>query len=209
MKEKIKYEQYLVKGKNNRYYHIIKLPEPEYAEIYDDHVWDTFAGLDADENSYRMLGKAISLLYVNPTKILYLPKPKNESVYCFTRELVIARPELQLRRSEWVNLRRQISKRTRIENFVYDYDEEWLFEESEKYQNQTWYDLGKKVENIEGNTAFWIYSKDRCLIYHNDIIESVNEERDDCGTYTANGVVLTNKCLINWNKADFPARERR
>ncbi len=122
MKTKIKYEQYLVRGKHHRQYHILKLPTPEYAWLYEAPPEDGEVALDGDETVFREIGIAMSLLMVNPTKIIYLPKAKNKNCYFRRRELVITRQELQLRRSEWVALRRQISRRTRIENYDDNYD---------------------------------------------------------------------------------------
>lgn len=55
---------------------------------------------------------------------------------------------------------------------------------------------------------YLVRGKNSCLIYHDIIIDSVNKERDEYSTDTANGFVLSNKCLAEWNKEDFPARER-
>ena len=61
MRTKIKYEQYLVRGKH-RCYHILKLPAPEYAWIYDAPLDEGEVALDGDERVFRTVGAALSLL---------------------------------------------------------------------------------------------------------------------------------------------------
>lgn len=206
MKTKIKYNQYLVRGKHHRQYHILKLPTPEYAWLYEAPPEDGEVALDGDETVFREIGIAMSLLMVNPTKIIYLPKAKNKNCYFRRRELVITRQELQLRRSEWVALRRQISRRTRIENYVYDYDEEKVLDKYDKHIKPYWYDWDeeKNVREILGDTAFWTLSESSCLYGFYDTVTSAKEERTEYSTFTHMGWILTERGLYDVTHSDEP-----
>lgn len=198
MRRKIKYEQYLVRGKH-RYYHILKLPAPEYAWIYDAPPDEGEVALDGDERVFRTVGAALSLLTINPTKIIYLPKSQNGHFYFKQRELVITRKELQLRRSEWVSLRRQISKRTRIENFVYCYDEEQMLRRYKKYAEPYWYKYKEQgnVREVLGDTGFWTLSRYSCLDSFYSAIRRANEKKDEYSTFTSLGYILTERGIYN------------
>ena len=73
--------------------------------------------------------------------------------------LALIRPELQLRRSEWVDLRRQLDPAHRVGNYRLHYDEDRLraaldgFEGSSRYYRAV-KKLGQEVNALLGDTVF-------------------------------------------------------
>lgn len=108
---------------------------PDYAWVYDYPVECDGLIVDGDVKVFRDLGIALSLLTVKPTKIIYLPKGKHRQYLFRRRDLIITSCNVQFRYSEWFNIRKQIGKQTRIENYVYNYDEEKLMSSYLKIHN--------------------------------------------------------------------------
>lgn len=86
---------------------------------------------------YRLLKYALAILAADPRKIIYFPLVSRElgnSAWGNCYDAVLCRPELQLRRSEWVNLRRQLDRNHRMENYVLRYDPQKLCDEWAKIE---------------------------------------------------------------------------
>ena len=179
--QKIKFDQYKVRGKR-RDYEVIVLPRKKYMwAFYDD--FDRQFEIDGNVGAYRYVKYALAILINDPTKIVYLPirgqaigKYYQDNSY----DAVLTRPELQLRRSEWVCLRRQLDRAHRMENYVLRYEPEKLCDEWAKWRENRYNYRGKNREKQEVNTmaddtVFISYWRDAYLAAHDRIVCAMRE----------------------------------
>ena len=164
---------------------MIVFPRKKYMWAYYDGGVEQYA-IDGDYEAYRYLKYAMAILSVDPNKIIYLPiqNPGVGRYYTRNYNVVLARPELQLRRSEWVNLRRQLNKAHRTQQYILRYEQEKLWDQYEKlYRTQTYYkELEKEkqeVNELVGETVFMVLLKQTCLKYHHRIAETI-ERQETC-----------------------------
>ena len=139
--------------------------------------------IDGDVEAYRLMKFAMAILTVDPDKIIYLPIRNNEiGNYSWgtTYDAVLCRPELQLRRSEWVRLRRQLDCHHRVESYVLRYEPKKLCDEWEKVSGPQRKICFRKYEKQEINrlqddTVFLVLLKETCLLYHSRIVELMED----------------------------------
>lgn len=175
--EKIKFEQYKVRGKH-REYQVIVYPRKKYMWAYYED-FDGAYEIDGDVEAYRLLKFAMAILAADPNKIVYLPIGNQELGNhswgeCY--DAVLCRPELQLRRSEWIRLRRQLDGPHRVENYVLCYESKKLCDEWEKIDSsQAKYRAQKRekleVKTMQDDTVFFSLLKETYLRYHSRIVE--------------------------------------
>lgn len=158
---------------------MIVFPHKKYMWAYYDSSDERYE-IDGDFAAYRYLKYAMAILSVDPNKIIYLPiqNPGVGRYYTQNYNVVLARPELQLRRSEWVSLRRQLNKAHRMQQYILRYEQEKLWDQYEKlYRTQAYYkELEKEqqeVNELVGETVFMILLKQTCLEYHHRIAETL------------------------------------
>ncbi len=178
--KKIKFDQYMVRGKH-RDFHVIVLCTTRYMWAY----WDDFDKqyeIDGDTEAYHLIKYALAILINDPTKIIYLPirnQGIGEYFHNNSYDAVLTRPELQLRRSEWVNLRRQLDRAHRIENYVLRYDPDILCDAWSKYTSDEYYKMQhrekQEVNTVLGDTMFVSYLKDSYLAVHNDVVRTLEK----------------------------------
>ena len=180
---KIKISQYLVRGKR-RVFRVLKFSALEHAWAYFDYDGGRYE-IDGDMEAFRWLKYAMAALAVSPDRIVYFPIRKKHTALCYAPnyDAVLTRPELQLRRSEWVDLRRQLDPAHRVGNYQLHYDEDKLcaaldgFEGSSRYYRAV-KKLGQEVSTVLGDTVFLTLLRENCLLCHRNIVNYV-EPRDD------------------------------
>ena len=134
-KSKNKFQQYQVRGKHKNF-QVIMFPRQKYMWAY----YEGFDGryeIDGDAQTYRLLKYALAILAADPRKIIYFPLVSRElgnSAWGNCYDAVLCRPELQLRRSEWVDLPRQLDRNHRMENYVLRYEPQKLCDEWAKIE---------------------------------------------------------------------------
>lgn len=135
--------------------------------------------IDGNVDAYRLLKFAMAILSVDPDKIIYLPIRNNElgnASWGATYDAVLCRPELQLRRSEWVRLRRQLDQQHRVENYVLRYEpkklcDAWTKVTSPQRKNRFRNDGKLEINALQDDTVFLVLLKETCLLYHARIVE--------------------------------------
>lgn len=110
----------------------------------------------------------------------------------------MVRPELQLRRSEWKDLRRQLDNAHRINQFELYYDAYKLCRywdvQYEKSRYKYKYNRSEKeISKLEVNTVFFTLSEESCYSYHSEIFEigQIDKLDDDYSleVYGINGML--------------------
>jgi len=179
---------------------VIVFPRKKYMWAYYDSSDERYE-IDGDFAAYRYLKYAMAILSVDPNKIIYLPiqNPGIGRYYTQNYNVVLARPELQLRRSEWVNLRRQLNKAHQTQQHILRYEQEKLWDQYEKlYRTQAYYkELEKEkqeVNELVGETVFMILLKQTCLEYHHRIVEIIGRQ-ETCAWLGYLGWVLGPKVI--------------
>lgn len=175
--EKIKIEQYLVRGKH-RNFHVLKFPELEYAWAYWD--WDTERYvIDGSHTTFQYLNYAMAALIAAPDMIAYFPIRKKGPYYVPNYDAVLTRVEGQLRRSEWVHLRRQLDRAHQIQNFCLRYNPQKLYDYMEGFRGTDQYyramrQRKQEVNTLLGDTVFFTLIKETCYAYHRDTIDMMD-----------------------------------
>lgn len=126
--------------------------------------------IDGDPEAYRLMKFAMAILIADPGKIIYLPI-RDQAIGVESCDAVLCRPELQLRRSEWVRLRRQLDQAHRIEKYILRYEPDKLCGIWEHTEGSPAYYTSRKREKQEVNelrndTVFMVLLKESCLRYH-------------------------------------------
>ena len=199
--KKIKFEQYRVRGKH-REFDILVFPQRRYMWAYHDNDDDVYS-IDGDFAAYHLLKYALAVLIADPNKIIYLPiRDNNLWDYYFPDryDAVLTRTELQLRRSEWVKLRRQLNKAHRIENFVLRYDPDRLLSYAERYRTEdaVWKAYHKDKQELSalcGNTVFITLLKETCFRVFPDFFNLGSRQCCNCDHVWHFGYYLPNKWI--------------
>ena len=127
MKKKVKIDKYSVDGKK-RLYEILVFPARKYMWAYDPHPGEDFYMIDGNGEALRNLAIAFAILAEDPSKIIYFPikKIENEEHFWDSFHLVLIRPELQFRHSEWFRLKGRLDKKHWTGKYVFPYDPQKL-----------------------------------------------------------------------------------
>ena len=129
---------------------------------------------------------ALGVLIADPSKIIYFPIKKAKPYIRPTYEnyhLVMARPELQFKRSRWFDIKGRIDRRHWVGKYTFNYNEQKLLDFYEKYKDSDLYwkkpcypDRRKDyVEQLIGDTVFLILPKEVCYHYHHFAAESLSD----------------------------------
>lgn len=180
MIRKIKIEQYHVQGKW-RNYQVLVFPKPNYMwAFYDD--FDEQYEIDGDIDAFQYVKYAMAALIACPEKIVYFPIRSKSIFKCYEEnyDAVIMRPEAQLKRSEWVHLRRQLDRAHRINNFVLDYNSDKLCAYCEKNATHRYYDAysrkKQEVNELLGSTVFMTLLEDSGYTCHQWVTKAEQQE---------------------------------
>lgn len=203
---KLKVDQYQVWGKE-RTYDILVFSNVKNAWAYDDYPEESGPRVDGDRELFRLLKFALALLISDPSKLIYFPikHEGRHAIYQITYHLVLLRPELQFRRSEWFDLKEKLNKRYWVGRHVIQYNEQKLVDYYEKKaKGKFWLEWEQEkyyAEEILGDTVFMVLPKETCYRYHHMIANSgivTGERRDGVGEpsdYVGIGWVLSDRAI--------------
>ena len=218
--DKYKFDEYKITEKS-REYSVIVFPKVEYMWAFDDYPEENCYMVDGTAYAFKLLKLACVILISAPNKIIYFPC-KQEGIGCCYREnyhFVMCSPQVQLRRSNWVQIRRKISKSTWVGKYKLCYDRKKLDDYCIK-QYMEWYkpvcsswryelktEVSKfirktHVEEVLGDTLFMVLSKEECYHNHYLIAKDLDEYGDlqDYGAWTAFGWMITKSGIENMKK---------
>ena len=181
VREKIKFDQYKVQGKK-REFSVVVVPKQRYLWAYYED-FDNEYEIDGDLTTYRMLKFATAILANDPHVIIYLPVGNQElgnHSWGQCHDAVLCRPELQLRRSEWIRLRRQLNNSHRIQKYVLSYREKPLLDEWEAIEHsakihRVWSREKFEVKTVQDNTVFFALWRETWLRYHRGLVETMRD----------------------------------
>ena len=206
---KFKVDQYRVQGKK-RTYDVLVFPAVENAWAYDDFPEESGPRLDGDYEFYRLLEFALAALITDPSKIIYFPIRRKKLHPSYERccDLVMVRPELQFKRSEWFDLRRQLNRQHWVGKYTIRYEQQKLLDWFEKkLAGRRWLEReATYVEEMRGDTVFLVLPQERCYWYHSCITESSlmkgkgNNEHGSISDYVRIGWILSDKAISNMEK---------
>lgn len=211
--DKYKLDEYKITEKG-REYSVIVFPKVEYMWAFDDYPEENCYMVDGTAYAYKLLKLACAILISSPEKIVYFPC-KQEGIGHFYRDnyhFVLCTPQVQLRRSSWVRIRRKISQNTWNGKYKLCYDRKKLDDfcirnYMEWYQTRAceWkYGLRtvsrkeidkSHVEEVAGDTLFMVVGKEECYFNHYLIAKDLDEYGDleEFGAWSALGWIITKR----------------
>lgn len=232
--EIIRIPQYRIRGKK-RYYNILVFPKHKYAWTYYEYWAPVKYCLDASIEYYEHVKHGLAATLIDPNLILYFPTsdPSKEVLlaHSYNYNLVIVRPQLQFKRSEWFDLKKKLDKNHRVEDFVLKYNEEALIEQADKLEEQRcieyghamfgfkrckrteyYYKVAKRQNQAEqdvllNDTVFFTLIRESCI----DAIKYISIDQEDhnpdgawpMGGLYCLGFVINNEILANMFPEDF------
>lgn len=215
-----------------REYSVLVFPKVEHMWAFDDDPEDYRYMVDGSAYAFKLLKLACAILIESPDKIIYFPC-KQDGIgryYSENFHLVLCTPQVQLRRSRWVQIRRKIGKLTWAGKYRLQYNRKKLDDYCEKNLMQ-WYDnnsatgdrvrkivVEKKIkqqhiEEVVGDTLFLVMGKEECYYYNYTTGASLDKHRDGnlVGTCSAFGWILSARGLESvktWAKQEREEEER-
>lgn len=198
--KKIRIDKYTVREKG-RTYEILKFPFIKHMWAFDDYPEEDMFMVDGCKEAFMWLKYAFAVLANDSGKIIYFPC-RQEGIGRYyampTYDLVLCRPELQLRRSLWFRIRRKLDKKHYTGKYVLAYNRRKLDDYYEsglgkKYQMEEGYNgrtylpyylrrQKKNVERILGDTMFVVLSRIEWLVYHHNTAEDLDDYRSSKGS---------------------------
>lgn len=160
---------------------VLKFPRTENAWAFDDAPEEDQLMLDGCPEFMQHVHYTLAALIENPNLIIYFPikhpDEKNYGDNPMTYDAVILRPELQLRRSDWLTLRRKLDQKHRKGMYTICHDAKKLDDWCEKhYAGNRWFyrQLDKrKIEEIRDETVFLVLPKELMYLYHSSITDGL------------------------------------
>ncbi len=181
---RVKLDEYKVFCKTRkREYEIIVFPEERYMWAYDDFPEEDMLLVDGNKDAYKALKFAYAILAQCPKKIIYFPIRKvagKKNAFWDSHDLVLLRPELQFRRSEWFSIKRKLDKKHLCGKFVFDYErvrlQNYYEQERRRWDFYKWYKKAEKLYGTEilGDTLFMVVPKLICLENHDVICDMLD-----------------------------------
>lgn len=137
---KIKIDQYAVFGKRRKY-EILVFPECEHMYVYDAYPREEAYEMEGNKEAVRNVMIASAVLAEDPSKIIYFPCKKKDTYGKLNLEfnLVMLRPELKFRRSEWYKLKSRIDKKHWAGKYVLNYNQQKLIDQDRKIKDSWLY----------------------------------------------------------------------
>lgn len=183
---KIKIDKYVVHGKK-RSYEILVFPDCEYMYVYDARPREECYEVQGNKDAIRNIMTATAILAEDPSKIIYFPSKKKDIYGKLNLEfnLVMFRPELQFRRSEWYRLKSRLDKRHWAGKYVLNYNQQKLIDQDRKIKNSWLYPKWEKrgwkiyVEEELGDTVFWVHPKEMYYELHSYLVEDMKAFEDE------------------------------
>ena len=183
MKQKIKFDKYRVYNKGWTY-EVLLFPKIEQMWAYDNFYESGFKDdlmIDGRNEAAESLTQAFAILATDPSKIIYYPIRSGEYNY----HLVMSRPELQLRQSDWFDIKPMLDKRHQTEKYVLHYDRKKLCDYYGKFIDGAWNEQAMEKKNrkiyrpkILGDTMFMAFPKNYCYQSHAELVKGLEKFQD-------------------------------
>lgn len=131
--------------------------------------------------------KATAILAEDPSKIIYFPSKKKD-IYGklnFEFNLVMLRPELQFRRSEWYRLKARLDKKHWAGKYVLNYNQQKLLDQDRKMKNSWLYPKWEKrrwktyVQEELGDSVFWVCAREMNYDLHSELVKNMKKFEDE------------------------------
>ena len=183
---KIKIDKYKVFGKK-REYEILVFPDCEYMYVYDAYPREECHEVQGNKDAIRNVMIAAGVLAEDSSKIIYFPCKKKDTYGKLNLEfhLVMLRPELQFRRSEWYRIKSKLDKKHWAGKYVLNYNQQKLLDQDKNIKNNWLYPKWDKrgwkiyVEEELGDTVFWVYTKEMYYDLHSGLAEDMKKFEDE------------------------------
>lgn len=175
--EKIKLDQYIVYNKK-REYRIIVFPKEPLMWGYEDSPYESdLYMVDGDKNAFKALSRAMALLANDFGKIVYFPLDGKGlgGYYTDSYKLVLCRPELQFRQSEWYDIKSQLNPKHYSGKYVLQYDKQKLKDLYERI-DCNWKQRKSEqaiVRKVLGDTLFLTIPRYSCYQFHYNISKAL------------------------------------
>lgn len=200
----MKIRQYEVRGKRRKY-HILVMDDEKYAWCFDDYPAEDMLMIDGCEEAIQDLRTIYQILEADPSVIIYWPikKPGGNFIFSPCMHVVMVRPQLQFRWSEWYKLKPKLDRNHQIEDYECSFDPKNAYESLQQFKRKKAYyridKYNRKIykEGILGDTAFFVMPKEQCTEAICRINETFESEYYDGELKTHYiGYILSNQ-LIN------------
>lgn len=201
MKFKVDLYEVYNRGKT---YKILKFPRVENAWAFDDFPEEDQLMLDGCPAFFELVQHALAALIENPNLIIYFPiKHPEEKYYTknyMTYDAVILRPELQFRRSDWLDVRRKLDRKHWKGKYIIHHNVKKLDDwHAKNHPEEYWFyqQLDKqKTEEIRAETVFLVLPKALLYLYHSSITEGLNyfdPVKDEYGYPVSIGYIMPDR----------------
>lgn len=184
---KIKLDRYKVFcKKRQREFDVLVFEPPKYMWAFDNYPELDIFMIDGDCAAFKVLKYAYAILAQDPSKIIYFPI-KNQPIgnyYVGTGDLVLVRPELQFRYSDWKSIWSKLDKKHRSGTYTYNYDKQKLLDCVEVLEKE-WHHRDREkreqkiyTEKIVGDTVFMTVPRCWCYENHRSIVKMLGQKTD-------------------------------
>ncbi len=219
--EKIKIDKYTIREKG-RTYEVLKFPFIRYMWAFDCHPEENMLMVDGCQKAFKWMKYAFAILANDDSKIIYFPCKQSGIGHYYsmpTYHLVLCRPELQLRRSRWFQIKKKLDKKHVSGKYVLSYNRKKLVDYYEsglggKYPVKSGWRAGQvyipcylteskqKVEEILGDTIFFIMPRLNWLEYHYQTIKDLDSctAGDGAPLWSAIGWIMRDRNIREMQK---------
>ena len=195
--------------KRDRELEIMVFPEIKYMWAFDPHPMEEEIMIDGDKEAMSALGAAYATLVSRPSVIIYFPikSPSKSGGYCQeSLHLVMMRPELQFKMSEWFAIKKKLDRNHFCGSHVFAYNKGMINEEWKKIE-EAWDEKAQRKkakklyrERIMGDTIFMVVPKYFCYNNHHYITEGLATAKEDNNeiTWCSVGRIFSDECIAEF-----------
>lgn len=168
-------------NKRQREFEILVFEPPRHMWAYDAFPGEDMLAIDGDKDAYKVLKYAYAILAQDPSKVIYFAVA-NQGIgdyYAHDCNLVLIRPELQFRYSDWYQIKQKLDEKHWVGKYTYNYNKQKLMDYY-YHLKKDWYRQGKakrerKIakEEILGDTVFMTVPQFDCYKNHCEIVEMI------------------------------------
>lgn len=191
---KYKVDKYKIFSKKRKQeVEILMFPKRKYMWVFDTHSKDLGFMIDGNKEAYMDLEIAYAILAQDPSKIIFFSTKYcdgGEQCYSDSINLVMIRPEMQFRRSEWFELKNKLDHKHWTGSYTFNYDMKKMNDYWEKLDQQwlaaQWEKRAGKMylEEILGDTAFIVIPRYLCYSTHYHVSTGMREIDIDSNKYS-------------------------
>lgn len=177
--------------KRKKEYSVIIFPGELRLWAFDNYPEDNFMIVDGDKTGFRMLSIAFAILAQDPSKIVYFPVKNAEGFggyYGGTCHLVLACSELQFRRSDWYELKKQFKPKNKGK-YTFRYERQKLMDYQEKLERKMSYpEIERENERVHAeeqkeDTIFIVDSKKAYCYKHAQAVKVLRKYKSGVPGY--------------------------